>query len=453
MKRTFFSLFILLLSYQVGISQESIYSNYYDVSQRIIAAALKDSATFERLTELTDKFPARISGSSNLEKAIDWSMNEMQKDGLESVKTHPVLVPNWVRGYEYVELTSPVKKRIPMIGLGGSIATPKKGIEGEVAVFSSLDELRANPEKAKGKIVLVNQEFESYGKTVAIRSQGPIETAKAGGIATIIRSVASFSIQTPHTGVMHYAEDVAKVPVAAITTEDASWIARTVKRGEKVRLKLYMEAKFEKDALSRNLMAEWKGSEKPDEIVVIGGHIDSWDVGHGAMDDAGGCVVSWEVINLLKKLNLRPKRTIRVVFWTNEENGTRGGQAYRDSVGKAIDKHVAAIETDAGVFKAEGFGFGGNPENMPLLKEIAKLLTPIGANSMTLGGGGADIGPLMRDGVPGFGLNVDGEKYFWYHHTEGDTIDKLDPHEVNSCVATMAVLAYILADMPGTLIR
>lgn len=426
---------------------------YKKVTEKIIQAAMKDSSVFTRLTELVDQFPARISGSENLEKAIDWAQKEMSEDGLENIHTQPVMVPNWKRGNEYVELISPVSKRIPMLGLGGSIATPADGITGEVVVYASLEELKNYPEKAQGKIVLINQPFTTYGGTVSIRTQGANEASKAGAIASIIRSVASFSMQTPHTGVMRYEEGIRKIPHAAITTEDADWIARTTEKGEKVTLKLYMEAETLPMAASRNLVVEWKGSEKPDEIVVMGGHIDSWDVGQGAMDDAGGCVVSWEAIKLLKKLNLRPKRTIRVVFWTNEENGLEGGKVYKDSVATFVDKHVAAIESDAGVFAATGFGFGGKPENMPVLKEIAKLLEPIGAGSITQGGGGADIGPLMKEGVPGFGLNVNGEKYFWYHHTEADNIDKLDPKEVNSCVASMAVLAYVLADMPGTLIR
>jgi len=444
---------LLLVTASYSSAQNSISEKYYDVSQKLIAESLKDSTVFDRLSELVDRFPARISGSENLEKAIDWIVLEMKKDGFDAVYTQPVMVPKWVRGNEYCEITSPVSKRIPMVGLGGSIATPKKGITSEVIVFKTIAELKENIGKVKGKIVLINQEFESYGKTVAIRSQSAVEAAKGGAKAALIRSVASFSMQTPHTGTMRYDDAVEKIPTAAISTEDAAWIDRTIQRGGKVTLKLYMEARFEKESLSRNIVAELKGSEKPDEIVVMGGHIDSWDVGQGAMDDAGGCVVSWEALRLLKKLNIKPKRTIRAVFWTNEENGLRGGQAYGDSAKAASENHVAAIESDAGVFRAKGFGFGGKEENMPVLKEIAKLLASIDADGMTMGGGGADIGPLMREGVPGFGLNVNGEKYFWYHHTEADTIDKLDPYEVNTCVAAMTVLSYVLADMPQNLIK
>jgi len=446
-------LLLFLSTVSISLAQHSINKDYYDISQTLIAESLKDSSVFERLTELVDRFPARISGSENLEKAIDWIVVEMKKDGFDAVYTQPVLVPKWVRGNEYCEITSPVSKKIPMLGLGGSVATPKKGISADVIVFKTITELKENIGLVKGKIVLINQEFESYGKTVSIRSQSAIEAAKGGAKAALIRSVASFSMQTPHTGTMRYDDTVEKIPTAAISTEDAAWIDRTIQRGRKVTLKLYMEAHFEKESLSRNIVAELKGSEKPDENVVMGGHINSWDVGQGAMDDAGGCVVSWEALKLLKKLNIKPKRTIRAVFWTNEENGLCGAQAYGDSAKVASENHVAAIESDAGVFRAKGFGFGGKEVNLPVLKELAKLLASIQADGMTMGGGGADIGPLMSEGVPGFGLNVNGEKYFWYHHTEADTIDKLDPYEVNTCVAAMSVLSYVLAEMPHNLIK
>jgi carboxypeptidase Q len=214
-----------------------------------------------------------------------------------------------------------------------------------------------------------------------------------------------------------------------------------------------MSAKTLPDAPSRNVMGELVGSEKPDEIVVFGGHIDSWDVGRGAMDDGGGVVVAWEAVRLLKRLGLKPKRTIRVVGWTNEENGGRGGQAYRDAHRAEVDKHVLAIESDGGVFKPQGFSFTGSDAAVDMLKQIALLLDRIDAGAMVKGGGGADIGPIMALGVPGLGLNVDGTKYFWYHHTEADTIDKLDPNEMARCVAAMAVMAYVAADMPETLPR
>ena len=230
-------------------------------------------------------------------------------------------------------------------------------------------------------------------------------------------------------------------------------IARMIGRGERVSVKLTMSARMMPDAPSRNVVSELRGTSSPDEVVVIGGHVDSWDVGRGAMDDAGGVVVAWEAIRVLKELGLRPRRTIRVVGWTNEENGLRGGNGYRDAHRAELDKHVAAIDSDGGVFKPLCFGFTGSDSAFALIKQIGTLLAGIGSGDIVKGGGGADIGPIMALGVPGLGFNVDGSKYFWYHHTEADTVDKLDQRDVALCVATMAVMAYVLADMPDRLPR
>jgi carboxypeptidase Q len=250
---------------------------------------------------------------------------------------------------------------------------------------------------------------------------------------------------------MRYDSAVRKIPHAAITPEDADMLARMVERGQRVSLRVTMGARTLPDAPSRNVIAELQGTERPDEVIVMGGHIDSWDVGRGAMDDAGGVVAAWEGIRLLKALGLRPRRTIRVVGWTNEENGLRGGNAYRDAHRSAAANHVLAIESDGGVFKPLGFGFTGSDSAFAIVQQVGRLLERIGAGQITRGGGGADIGPMMELGVPGMGLNVDGEKYFWYHHTDSDTIDKMTPHEVSLCVATMAIMAYVIADLPERL--
>jgi carboxypeptidase Q len=258
-------------------------------------------------------------------------------------------------------------------------------------------------------------------------------------------------MRTPHTGGMRYDSTVRRIPHAAITPEDADMMARMQERGERIVVRLRMSARMLPDAPSRNVIGELRGSERPDEVVVMGGHIDSWDVGRGAMDDAGGVVAAWEAIRVLERLGLRPRRTIRVVGWTNEENGTRGGNAYRDTHRSALTNHVLAIESDGGVFKPQGFGFTGSDSAFAIVTQIGKLLERLGAGTIQRGGGGADIGPIMALGVPGMGLNVDGTKYFWYHHTDSDTVDKLDPREVAQCVAAMAIMAYVVADMPERL--
>jgi carboxypeptidase Q len=345
----------------------------------------------------------------------------------------------------------PRARALPMLGLGGSIATPPGGIRAELIVVSSFDELERRADEAQGKIVLFDVPFTNYGATVQYRSQGAIAASRVGAAASIIRSVTPYSQQTPHTGNMAYEDGVRRIPHAAITVEDAELLHRMQDRGERVELLLKMNAQTLPDAPSRNVMAEIIGSEFPNEVVVLGGHIDSWDVGQGAMDDAGGVVAAWEAVRLMKELGLRPRRTVRVVGWTSEENGGPGGPEYARM--HADEDHVLAIESDGGIFKPLGYGFTGSDAAFEMVTEIGTLLDRIGAGRITRGGGGADIGPLMETGVPGMGFSVDGTRYFWYHHTDSDTVDKLDPDEAALCVATFAVMAYVVADMPVRLPR
>ncbi|MBO6524260.1 MAG: M20/M25/M40 family metallo-hydrolase [Balneolaceae bacterium] len=449
MKKVSLLLLILLISVS-GSAQEAIPSSFENDVQSIIDAAINSDFAFERLTYMGDTFGPRFSGSENLENSIDWIVEEMKSDGFDRVWTQPVKVPHWVRGEESAILNVPIKRKLPMLGLGGSVGTPSKGITGEVLVVQSFEELEERSEEAEGKIVLFNAEFTSYGQTVGYRVNGASEAAKHGAIASLIASVASYSIQTPHTGVMRYADGVKKIPHAAITVEDALLMQRLADRGEKLEVTLKMEAQTLPDADSRNVIAEIKGSEFPDEIIVLGGHIDSWDVGTGMMDDGGGCVAAWEALRLIKKLGLTPKRTIRVVLWTNEENGLAGANEYRRWVEEdeqSLNNHVLAMESDAGVFDPIGFGFTGSDEAFDILTEIGAHLESIESGEISKGGGGADIGPLMRGGVPGMGLRVNGDKYFWFHHTDADTIDKLNIDDFNECVATMAAFAYGVADL------
>ncbi len=435
------------------VHAQSIADRYRGDANRIIDAALKDSTAWNRLAEMTEKFGNRLSGTPALEQTIDWVIDRMKEDGLQNVRGERAMVPVWVRGDESAQMVKPRIQKLPMLGLGGSIATPPDGITADVLVVGSFSDLTAKAAQASGKIVLFDVPFSNYGETVQYRARGAVAAAKVGAVGALVRSVTPNSQRTPHTGGMSYDSTVRRIPAAAITVEDAEMIHRLVDRGERVRVKLTMSAKTLPDAPSRNVMGEIVGSEKPDEVVVFGGHIDSWDVGRGAMDDGGGVVVAWEAVRLLKRLGLKPKRTIRVVGWTNEENGGRGGQAYRDAHKGEVEKHVLAIESDGGVFKPQGFSFSGSDAALDLVKQIASLLDRIDAGTIVKGGAGADIGPIVALGVPGLGLNVDGTKYFWYHHTEADTIDKLDPNDMARCVATMAVMAFVAADMPDPLPR
>ena len=431
-----------------------IQKGYQAAADRIIAAATADSAAWNKLAELTDNFGNRISGSEALERAIDWIIARMKSEGLDNVRGEPVMVPKFVRGHERAELLEPRYLDMKMLGLGQSVATPKGGTTADVLVVSSFADLKAHAAQAAGKIVLFDVPFTNYGETVAYRGVGAVEAARVGAVGVLIRAVGPYGMRTPHTGSMQaYDSTVKKIAAAAISMEDAAMLHRFQTRGQRIVVRLEMEAHMEGDSPSRNVMGEITGREKPDEVVVFGGHIDSWDVGTGAMDDAGGVVIAWEAVRLLKKLGLTPRRTIRAVGWTNEENGGRGGQAYRDAHKNQLGKYVAAIESDGGTFKFRGFGFSGTDSAFTVINQISKLLKPLGADSATVGGGGSDIGPIMQEGVPGMSHNVDGTRYFWYHHTEADNVDKIDPRELAENVAAMAIMAYVLADMPEKLTR
>ena len=427
--------------------------DYRPEAQRLTQAATNSLFGFSRLATMCDTFGPRFTGSKNLEAAIDWCLAEMKKDGFLNVRGEEVTVPRWVRGSESIELLSPRRRELPMLGLGGSVGTPPEGIMAEVLVVTGFDDLKNHAAEAKGKIVLFNVPFTEYRETVIVRTQGAIHAARAEAVASLIRSVGPFSMQTPHTGGMSYADGVKKIPHAALSLEDANMLSRMQARGEPLRVRLKMEARTLADGISHNVVAEIPGTEKPEEIVIVSGHIDSWDVGQGAMDDGGGCLAAWEAARLMLKLGLQPRRTVRVVLWTNEENGIRGAMQYAKRHEATLAKHTLAIESDAGVFRPTGFGFLGSGRGMEIIRGVAKLLDPIGSGSIAKGCRGADVLKLVRGGVPVMHLEVDREKYFWFHHTDADTIDKLDPAEFNRCVAAMAVMAYVIADLPETLPR
>ena len=443
-------IFIILLSI---VFPKSIKQNYTDVSLRIISEVLSDSTAYNRLAYLCDTFGPRLSGSKNLEKSINWIISEMKKDKFERVEGQRVRVPAWIRGNESIRLLKPFKRNLSMLGLGGSIKTPKSGITADVLVVNNFKELELLSDLVKGKIVLYNVPFTTYGETVAYRYSGASIAAKHGAVASLVRSVGDWSMNTPHTGVMSYDSEYDKIPTAALTIEDAMMLGRMYDRGEKITLKIDMEAKTVGDRWSRNVVSEIKGDKYPDEIVVVGGHIDSWDVGQGAHDDGGACIASWEVLRVIKKLGLKPKRTIRCVLWTNEENGSKGSMAYRDMHMDELDKHIVAIESDAGVFAPTGFGFTGSKKARNVIENIHELLKPIKANQITDWGRAPDIATLNDEGIPVMSLNVESSKYFWYHHTAADTFDKVDFYDFNKCIAAMAIMAFVIADMEHPLPR
>ncbi len=439
-------------------AQTSSVESYRETAQRIIEAARGDAFAWNRLAEMTDTFGHRLSGSPGLEAALRWSAEELRKDGLESVRLEKVMVPRWVRGRESVEIVEPFPSPLVMLGLGNSVGTPAEGISAEVVIVKSFEELEKKAAQVKDRIVFYNVEYTSYGETVRYRGAGASRAAKLGAVGMLLRSVGPIGLRTPHTGALRYESDAPKIPAAAITVEDANRLQRIHDRGRRIVVRLKMEAQFLPDAESANVIGEIRGREKPEEIVLVGGHMDSWDAATGAMDDGGGVIATWEALRVIKKLGLRPRRTLRFVGFTNEENGGRGGQAYRDQHKDELAKHVVAIESDNGAFRLRGFGFTGPAAGRAQVEEIAKLLEPLAATEIGPGGGGADIAPLAQAAiaaglvVPTMSPIVEGSRYFIYHHTPADTVERLDPRDIASVVAGVAVMAYVIADLPARIV-
>ena len=443
-------------------------AKYKATADKILAAGMADEDGYKALTYLTDHVGKRLSGTPQLNDAIAWGAELMRKAGLENVKVQPVMVPHWVRGNESAEIVGPVKKPLHMLGLGMSVGTPKEGITAPVVFFSDFKELDAlGPDALKGKIALFNPGWKGYGVGSQYRQGAASKAAAHGAVAALVRSATGLAMQIPHTGTMRYDPAVpVKIPSAAVSVEDALLLERLIKEGPTT-VHLQMDAHQEADVQAGNVMGEITGSEKPNEVVVLGGHIDSWDVGQGAQDDGGGIMATFEAVSLLKKLGLRPKRTVRVVFWVNEENGGAGGKAYRQMLGDKVNDHVAAIEMDGGAEKPLGMAYGGggggrrggtatapSAEDKAaehVMLDIVSLLGPIDAATLSPGGGGSDIGPIVAEAVPALSPRTVGEHYFDWHHTEADTLDKVDPDSFKRNTTMLSVVAYILADMDGKL--
>jgi hypothetical protein len=447
---------VLLAFAGAQAAETNLADQYRDTANRLIDAALVDSEGYAKLAYLCDRIGNRLSGSESLEKAIAWGAGQMKRDGLSNVRTLPVKVPHWVRGAESGSILSPAPRPLHMLGLGMSVGTPAGGITADALAVSSFDELnKLGREKVQGKIVVYNEPWEGYNQTRIYRSSGASRAAALGAVAVLIRSATPLAMQEPHTGAMNYDPAQPQIPAAAISVEDAAMIARLDSQGVPVKLHLEMGARLEADADSGDVVGEIPGREHPEELVVMGGHIDSWDVGQGAHDDGAGMLAALEAAALIQKLGLHPRRTIRVVFWVNEENGSRGARAYRDWAGTNVANHVAAIEMDGGSETPRGFGFtipgAAAAPAEARLHEIATLLERIGAGALTAGGDEADTAPLINAGVPGLAVRTSGAHYFDWHHSQADTLDKVDPEDFRKNVAALAVMAFVLADMPDQL--
>jgi len=449
---------LLVLSAVFLLGHANNITEYGSTVFNIFTHATEDTGGYERLGELCNTFGSRLSGSQSLEDAIDWVVDRMQKDGFDSVTTEPVTVTKWVRRSEELKMTSPREKKMDILALGGSIGTGGTPITAEVLVVATFEELIANADKAVGKIVVFNAPFISYSQTVSYRVDGAVAAAKVGAVASLTRSVTPFSLYTPHTGVMYYEEGITQIPAAAITVEDAILLQTIQNNGETPVLSLFMDCETVGTSQSRNIIGDYRGSSIPDELVVIGGHIDSWDVGSGAHDDGGGIMHTWQAIRTLIALNLRPQRTIRLVMWTNEENGGAGHDAYFNDHINELNSTVFCYESDSGSFTPVGLSVSGTSVARNEVQQIADLMSPFVHLQITSGGAGADVSPLTNAGVPGAGLTVaaDGvgqDTYFWYHHTRADTFDHIDLRELQLCVGTTASLAFVVADMESNLPR
>ena len=428
----------------------------------------------EILQHLTDRIGPRLSGSPQAEAAVRWTAERMRADGLARVTLQPVKVQRWVRGVETGELLTPARQKLPLMALGGSVGTPAEGIEAEVIEVSSFDELQRLGPAVKGKIVYYHtpldpsvHPLDAYGHVIRYRSRGAVEAAKLGAAAALIRSLGTNSVGSPHTGAMYYAPDAPRIPHAALATEAADLIHRLIAAGERPTMRLLLTCRPEGEVESANVMAELPGRERPGEIVVIGAHLDSWDVGTGAIDAGFACALAMEVPRLLKELGLVPRRTLRVVLFMSEEVGNAGGVRYADMPDNELKAHFAAIEADSGPADPLGFRVsrgtfvegtragpagGADPGLGRVLATVerwAKLLAPIGATWVDYGGiqgSGPDIAPLGQKGVLSIALRNDQSRYLDVHHTDGDTFDKVDPRSMRRNLAAMAFLAFALGE-------
>lgn len=417
--------------------------------------AFSGSRAAEWVRGLTDHAGPRLTGSRGLVAAVDWALATLRAEGFSNVRAEKVPVRVWERGIETGEIVSPYPQKLVLTALGGSVATPESGLEAEILEVDSLEALDAKGEAARGKIVFFNKKMErasdgsGYGRAVDVRSRGASRAAKRGAVGVLIRSIGTDHNRTPHTGALVYQPDLPKIPAAALSIPDAELLERLGKEGKPVRVRFTLTCHEAPDAVSANVVGEIPGRGKADEIVLLGAHLDSWDLGTGAIDDGAGCAIVIEAARLIGQLPRRPLRTIRVVLFTNEESGLAGGRTYALTHEAELAKHVAALEADSGTGRPTGFSWNAGASAEPALKEIASILEPLGAGELAGGGfGGADISALRTAGVPLFTVRQDSSRYFDDHHTANDTYDKIDPESLDRTVAAVTAFAFVAASVP-----
>ena len=439
-------------SYSQNSSSDSVFIN------KIYNEALSNGESYEWLDYLSNQIGGRLSGSVNYDRSVKWGKEQLELIDIDSVWLQPVMVPKWVRGapeYAHIETRPGNNISVPIAALGGSISTPSIGIFANVIEVKSFNELRElGKDSVSGRIVFYNRPmdetlintFEAYGGSVDQRTRGTAEAAKLGAVGVIVRSMTTILDDYPHTGSMYYDGLTLnqRIPAAAISTNGAELLSSMLSLNPKTKLFFRQNSKNFPDVLTHTVIGEIKGSQKPEEIIVVGGHLDTWDLGDGSHDDGAGIVQSMEVLRIFKSLNYKPKRTIRVVLFANEENGLRGGNKYARESKLKNEKHFFALESDAGGFTPRGFSFDTSEKEFKLIKKFEKLFEDYGMNNFFLGGSGADIGPLKDGLVILAGLRPDPQRYFDVHHAASDTFDKINKRELELGAAAMASLIYLM---------
>lgn len=422
---------------------------------RIYAEALREQRAHRLLGELIAEAPKRLSGSEGAARAVQWAERAFRAAGLDDVRLEPVRVPRWERGeVETLSILGANGAQLAVRALGGSVATPVGGLEAGVVRVTSFEELETRSADARGKFVLFDrpmdptlaEPFAAYGGAVNQRSRGAIEAARHGAVGALVRSMTLATDDHPHTGAMRYVKEFEHVPAVALSTLAADALAARIAANPDVRVRLELACRTLPDEDSWNVVGDLRGTEIPEEIVLVGGHLDAWDVGVGAHDDGAGCVQALEAVRILRDLNLRPRRTLRVVFFMNEENGLKGGLAYRDAHLAELDRHVLALESDRGAFTPRGFATDAEPELFAQMTEYARLLEPYGASMLRVGDGGADIGPLREHGVPLAEFVPDSARYFDVHHADTDVLAAVHPRELALCTAAIASFVWCVAN-------
>lgn len=449
--------YLIIITFSVSLNSQN--TNDYSVFiDKIYDEALSNGYSYEWLDYLSNQIGGRLSGSINYDRSVKWGMDELKMINLDTVWLQPVMIPKWVRGapeYAHIESSPGNTISVPIAALGGSISTPSIGISANVIEVKNFNELKLiGKDSIAGKIVFYNRPmnptlintFQAYGGSVNQRTQGAVEAAKLGAIGVIVRSMTTSLDDYPHTGSMYY-EGLSlnqRIPAAAISTNGAELLSSMLSLNPNIKFFFRQNSKNFPDVLSHNVIAQINGSEKPDEIIIVGGHLDSWDLGDGSHDDGAGIVQSMEVLRILKDLNYSPKRTIRVVLFANEENGLRGGTKYAEEAKLNNEKHFFALESDAGGFTPRGFSFDTSDKEFKTIKKFENLFVKYGMNNFFIGGSGADIGPLKNGEVILAGLRPDSQRYFDYHHAASDTFDKINKRELELGAAAMTALVYLL---------